>query len=447
MKDYLSSVMRSFVCALTSAALGALGITLMLALYDIPRTVDMDVLLWSGVLLVLALVSEVLARRSVSMLLYLLTSCAILYLGGEQIIARTVFTPASVGFPVLLRMCIWTSGAACAYACHKNPGSNAFVRLSDILILSIGIYMATLHGMDEAMNLPILSFALAALLMSMLVTASLRAGGESDSVIRGTGMGGYLVIGALLGICLLLAALLLSLSGGHVDNLVEAFLVIWPYICKIATQLLTTFGLFLAYLFGGQRMIKNQYAARDDSFAYQAGPMEMTQTAPQWVVYLVMGLIAMLILAVVIALLWALHRTKFGRTQKKKTRRKVTRTSKAGEAIRALIRSIIAFVSLELHYRAHRHTPQGLYVFAVRACRAKRIPRKKHESPGAYLRRLHTLLISQGNPSQLDELASLLDNALYGGMQVHLNRSQANAFAAQIRAIAAPPLINTKKSE
>ena len=49
MKDYLSSVMRSFVCALTSAALGALGITLMLALYDIPRTVDMDVLLWSGV--------------------------------------------------------------------------------------------------------------------------------------------------------------------------------------------------------------------------------------------------------------------------------------------------------------------------------------------------------------------------------------------------------------
>ena len=445
MKDFLMSIVRSFVCALCAAALGALSIALMLALYDIPRTVELDVACWALLLLALALISEVLARREASMLVTLIACCAALYFGGEQVVARTVFLPGSSGFPVFLHICIWSSGAACAYACNKEPGSNAFVRLSDVLIMSIGGYMATLYALNEALNAPILAFSLAALLLSMLVTAALRAGGESDSVIRGAGMGGYLVIGALLLFCLLLAALLLSLSSDHVNSLVDAFLVVWSFVSKLAMQLMTILGLCLAFLFGGQRMMQTQYAAQNDSIAYQVGAMEAMETAPQWVVYLVMGVIGALILAVVLVILWALRTARFGRARKKKIRRRVTRTSKAGEALRALMAKAAGAIAFELSYRTHRRTPQGLYVLAVRMGRIKRLPKRKSESGGAYLRRLHTIALEQQRVSTLDRLADMLDLALYSTAKPHLSRGEADAMAAQIRAISPPPLIRANQ--
>lgn len=447
MKDYISSVLRSFVCALTTAAYGALTIALMLALYDIPRTAQLAVLLWGGVLLAQSAACELLARRSMSMLAYLAVSAAILGFGGEQIVRYTTFTPASSGFPMLLRMCIWTSGAVCAYACQKEPGSNAFVRLSDILILSLGAYMATLYSLGEEMIPSVLALSLCALLLCMLISASLRAGGESDSVIRGTGMGGYLVIGLLLGLCLLLAALLLNVSGSHVSGLVEAFLLVWDVFSRAAMTMLTILGLLLARLFGGQRMMERQQIVHEDSPAYSSAIMQEMGTAPQWVVYLVMGLIGAVVLGVILAILWVLRSTKIGRTHKKKKRRKVTRSSHAMAAIRAALAKLCTLVTFELRYRANRRTPQGLYILAVRTGRIKRIPRKKHESPGAYIRRLHQMLLTQTGLSTLDRLADMLDRALYGDGKPHLSHGEADAFAAQIRAIAAPPIIKTGKSE
>lgn len=447
MKDFLSNAMRSFACAIGTTALGAQTIALMLALYDIPRTADIALGLWTGVLLVLAIVCELLSRRDLSMLGYVAAVSVILFFGGEQVIAHTAFIPASGGFPVLLRMCIWTSGAVCAYACQKEPGSNVFVRLSDVLILYTGAYMATLYALGEEMIMPVLVFALSALLLSMLVTASLRAGGESDSVIRGTGMGGYLVIGALLLVCLLLAALLLYISSGHVDSIVTLFLTVWNRLAGALKEALTVITLFLARLFGSPRMMEQQRIVQEDSLAYSGGAMKEMGTAPQWVTYLVMGVIAALILAAIIGILWALRSARLGRTAKKKTRRKVTRTSHVGAAIRAMIEKALGLITFELRYRAGRNTPQGLYVLAVRTCLTKRIPKKKHESPGAYLRRLHGMLCAQGVSSQLDQLAGILEDALYGGVQVQLEPSQAAAYAGQIRAIAAPPIIKTPKSE
>lgn len=447
MKDFLSGVMRSFACAICAAAFGALTIALMLALYDIPRTADIALGIWAGTLFVLAIVCELLSRRDLSMLGYVFAVAVILFFGGEQVVTRTVFIPASGGFPVLLRMCIWVSGAACAFACQKELGSNVFVRLSDVLILYTGAYMATLYALGEEMIMSVLVFALGALLLSMLVTASLRAGGESDSVIRGTGMGGYLVIGALLMICLLLVALLLYVSGGHVDNIVTLFLTIWNFLAGALKEALTVIALFLARLFGPPRMMEQQRIVQEDSLAYSGAAMKEMGAAPQWVVYLVMGVIAALILAAILGILWALRSTKLSRTRKRKTRRKVTRTSHIGAAIRALIAKAIGLITFELRYRANRNTPQGLYVLAVRTCLTKRIPKKKRESPGAYLRRLHGMLCAQGVSSQLDQLAGMLEDTLYGGIQAQLDPTQVAAFAGQIRAIAAPPIIKTQKSE
>ena len=444
MKDFLSGAIRSLACALVAAAFGALSVALMLALYDIPRTVHLAAAHWGCVLLALSLMCEWLSRRSVSMLAYLAAGAAILFFGGEQVIAHTVFIPGSSGFPILLRLCIWASGGVCAYACQKQPGSNVFVRLSDILILYIGFYMATLHGLGEAMILPILGFAFAALLISMLMTASLRAGGESDSVIRGTGMGGYLIIGVLLAICLLLAALLLSLSGSHVDSLVEVFLSLWHTFSGAAASAFTAIVLFLSRLFGPPRSIARPPAAQQDSFTYYGGPMEEMGTAPQWVVYLVMGVIAAAILAAILAILWALRNTKLSRTRKTKSSRKVTRTSRMGEAIRALLARIVDLITFELLYRANRRTPQGLYIYAVRSCRIKLLPKRASESAGAYIRRLHQILLKQTGLSTLDRLADMLDRTLYGDGKLHLSHGEADAFAVQIRTISAPSILKTK---
>lgn len=447
MKDSCMNIVRSFAASLCAAAFGALSIALMLALYDIPRTVELAVVPWGLLLAALSIVCHLLSLREPSMLVYLGVCCVILFFGGEQVIAHTVFIPGSGGFPIFLRICIWLSGAACAWACHKEPGSNAFVRLSDALILYIGLYMATLHGMNEAMIMPILGLALAALLLSMLVTAALRAGGESDSVIRGTGLGGYLVIGALLGACLFLAALLLSLSGGHVDSLVEAFLAVWRVLSGAVVRAFTAVVLFLSGLFGPPRAIARPPAAQQDSFVYSAGMMEEMGTAPQWVVYLVMGVIGAAILAAILAILWALRSAKLGCTQKNKIRRKVTRTSRMGEAIRALMAKAMELITFELLYRANRRTPQGLYVLAVRSCRIKLLPKLKNESAGAYIRRLHQILLKQTGLSTLDRLADMLDRALYGDGKPHLSRGEADAFAAQIRSIAPASMIKTTKSE
>ncbi len=447
MKDYLTSAIRSFVCALIAAASGALSIALMLSLYDIQRTADLAVLPWGCVLLVLSLVCELLSRRSVSMLAYLAIGSVILFLGGEQVVRHTIFTPASVGFPIFLRLCIWASGGVCAWACQREPGSNMFVRLSDLLIIYIGIYMATLHALAEEMIMPVLGFALFSLLASMLVAAALRAGGESDNVVRGTGMGGYLVIGALLAVCLLLAALLLTLSSGHVSGFVEAFLAVWRIVSGTAVQAFTSLILFLSGLFGPPRAIARRPAVQQDSLAYSGGMMEEMGAAPQWVVYLVMGVIAALILAAILAILWTLRGTKLSRASRKKSRRKVTRTSHIGEAIRTLIARITNLISFELLYRVNRHTPQGLYVYAVRTCRIKLLHKEKRESAGAYIRRLHGILLAQTGLSTLDRLADMLDRALYSGTQPRLGRGEADAFAAQIRSIVPASIIKSPKSE
>ena len=93
-----------------------------------------------------------------------------------------------------------------------------------------------------------------------------------------------------------------------------------------------------------------------------------------------------------------------------------------GEALRALIAKVMGSIAFELHYRANRRTPQGLYVYAVRSCRIKLLPKHKSESAGAYIRRLHKILLAQTGLSTLDRLADMLDRALYSDAKPHLSR-------------------------
>ncbi|MBQ4265070.1 MAG: hypothetical protein IJB85_06120 [Clostridia bacterium] len=447
MKETLTGIARSFVSALITAAFGALAIALMLTLYDMPRTVFLAFVSWGTLLLAQAVLNELLIRHDPPLLLFLLLNAAMLFWGSEQIAARTVFTPASSGFLIFLRLCIWLSGLTGALACRKEPGSNVFVRLSDTLILCTGIYMASTQGLGKPFIPSALALALAALALSLLLTASLRAGGESDSVVRGVGIGGYLVLFALLALCMLLAGGLLVLGSGRVDGIVNAFLAAWDLFGRVAMAAMTALGFLLAYLFGNRRMMEQRQITQQDSPAYQDVVMEELGAAPQWVSYLIMGLLAACAVALLFAVIWAMRGKRFGRIHRAKSHRRITRTSRIGETLRAWANNIAQTIAFELRYRANRKTPQGLYVLALRCCRVKRLPRRTDESPGAYIRRLHGILLAQKGLSTLDRLADMLDRALYGDGKPHLSRGEADAMAAQIRSIAAPPLIRLDKAD
>jgi len=436
MKDHLNAVLRSFAAALCSAALCLLTIALMLALYDVERTFHPACLRWALLLLAQAAVCELLVWRGVSMLVYLAVNAALMLASVRMVTAHTPFIPGSHGFPVLLGWMTAACGMHLAYAGQKLPGSNFFVRYADVLIACVVLYLASVFGMNEAFHPETVGFALLAIILSMVTTASLRAGGESDSVIRGTGLGGWLVLGALVLVCLLLTASVISVSGGHVDSLVGFLMILWDHFCAACTLLLNILARIIL-LFAGKPKAYRQDTPPPQAEAPALEAMEIV-SAPDWIVYVFIALIIGLIILTVAVILYALHGMKLSRTGRLPRKRKVMRRSHFLSALRALVRRIADRIAFEIAYRRYRRTPQGLFILARRTGRLRRLPYKPCESAGAYLRRYHAALLAQGTDSSLDALAAQLDAALYGKEHIRLSRQEYEAFALQVAALHFP---------
>jgi len=433
MKQHLTNILRGFACSLAASGLGALLIALMLALYDIPRTVELAILPWALLLFALSAVCEILYARGTNMLILVAVCGLSLYFGGEQVTVRTIFLPGSSGFPVLLRLLVWGSGAACAYAVHKLPPSDLFVRLADALIVSLTVYLAACFFLGDALIAPIVAFSLAALCLCLLTAASLRAGGESDRVIRGTGTGGLLILGALLSVCALLVSALLSLVSGRVNGIVDALLAAWSAIVRVVSRVFELFVRFIA-LFAPKPVQYNMTLSPEDSMPMSSMGVEVTAQMPRWVIWLFITFVAALALAAVIAILFALRGTKLSRAPRRKARR-ITRQSRMLEALLARLRALREALAFEAAYKRNRRTPQGLYILAVRRCRLTKLKKRAGESPSAFIRRLHAHLIAVSGMSTLNALADKLERALYAGESVPLSHGESDAFAAQIQAL------------
>lgn len=433
MRQSLSNALRGFFCGLAACALGALIIALMLALYDIPRTVVLAAAPWILMLLMLALSCEAIAVRNGNLLLFVIVCAGLLFFGGEYIVSQTQFIPGSSGFPVFLRVLVWISGFSCAYAVHKLPSSDVFVRLSDTLIIAVAVYLGMLFLLGDAVIAPILLLALSALAGCLITAAALRAGGESRHVVCGSGFGGLLILLIPLLVSVLLMGILAALFGGHVNSFVDFLLTVWAFVSGIARRALMLFARLIT-LFAPKPVQYNMTLSQDDSLALSMSGIEVGAKMPQWVIYLFIGFIALLAAAAVLGLLWALRGTKISRTRRR-TPRRVTRQSRMLEALLARIRAIREALAFEAAYKKHRRTPQGLYVLAVHACRLTKLRKQPSESPGAFIRRLHAYLLDKSGLSTLDALADKLDRALYAGESVPLSRGESDAFAAQIQAL------------
>ena len=435
MKDHLGAVLRSFAAALCSAALCLLTIALMLALYDVERTFLPACAQWALFLLVQAAVCELLVSRGASMLVYLAVNAALTAACVHTVTANTAFIPGSNGFPVLLGWMVSACGMHLTYAAQKLPGSNFFVRYADVLIASVVLYLASVFGLSEAFHTKTLGFALLALILAMMTTASLRAGGESDSVIRGTGIGGWLVLGALVFLCLILTAAVISVSSGHVDGVVSFLVFLWQHFCAACRLLLNVLARIIALFAGKPKAYRNDPPAQQSDMP-DMGAVEIA-AAPDWIVYVFIALIVGLIAFAVIAVLYMLHGTKLSHRKRARSRRKVTRQSHFLQALRELVQKTADMISFEIAWRRHRRTPQGLYVLARRTGMLHKLPQKRSESAGAYLRRYHQALLEKGSDSALDALSAQLDEALYGGQTIRLTAQEYERYAAQIASLRA----------
>jgi len=251
--------------------------------------------------------------------------------------------------------------------------------------------------------------------------------------VHGSGAFGLLILLLPIAVCVLLMGALTALFGGHVNGVVDFLLAVWAIAAGVAAQALKLFARFIA-LFAPRPVQYDMTLAQDDSIALSMSGAEVGAKMPQWVVYLFMALIALLIIAAILGLLWVLRGTKISRS-KRRTPRRVTRQNKMLEAILTRIREIREALAFEAAYKLHRRTPQGLYVFAVRACRLTKLRKRPSESPGAFIRRLHSHLLEKSGLSTLDALADKLDRALYAGERVPLSRGEHDAFTAQIHAL------------
>jgi len=436
MKEHLSAAVRSFVCAIVAASLGALLIVLMLALYDIDRTVALDIRTWVLALALQAVINEILLARGTTQLLFLAVNGALLFFFSGRLVSATVFIPGSSGFPVLLRMLFFSSGIAGAAAAQKDPGSNVFVRCADALICGAATYLAAAFFLGDALHFPVLGLSLIGILLTMMLTASLRAGGESDSVVRGTGIGGWLVLLGLLALCLLFTAGILGASTGHVESLVEFIRFIWQILYLIGRGALYALAWFLSLFVSRYGYIRNEPVA-DMQETPDLAPFTVPDT-PQWIVYVFWAVILGAAAVVIVVILRALAGAKLTKTRTVRRRRRVTRKSHFLAALRAMLSAFLASASFEIAYRFGAPSVQRLYVLAVRTGRLHRLSKKSGETPGAYLRRFHLALTAQAAESSLDRLAVLLDAALYGGAKAQLSGSEYESYARQIRQLHSP---------
>ncbi|MBQ7053029.1 MAG: hypothetical protein IJN79_09530 [Clostridia bacterium] len=437
MKEHIGRALRSFTAAMACAGLSSLAIALMLTLYDIERSMTLAALPWAALTLLQAFVCQALLSRSTTLLAYTLLNGALTAFGVHHVVTGTVFIPGSEGFPILLGFCAALSMLICAFCAQHQPGSDVFIRCTDALIIAIILLLVTASGLQKTPIPSALLLSSGALLLCVLMTAALRAGGESDSVIRGSGAGGCLVLFALLTLCLLSALALTAAAGGRIDGLVSMLMLVWSAVSRVLKAGLTLLAHFTALIAPKPRYQQRQ-ALYTDEIAIQQGDMLPRGAAPDWVVYLFLAVVGAVILVLLVLLALALHGKKLNARHTARRRRKVTRTSHFLSALLALCRRISDSVSFEIAYRFGRRSPQRLLILAQRTGRLRLLPRRKSESGGAYIRRLHGVLLERGVPSGLDILAEKLDRALYSDEDVRISAGEFDAFAMQIRQLPMP---------
>lgn len=391
-------------------------------------TFQVPIGIWLFLLMLHFLVNDMIARKGVSMNLYIIVNLAAVL--GELAVVLRGAAWGHDSLAVILGIGICCVGGHCAAEAYHLPESNQLVRYVDLLIGMFGMYLYFAYQTKTSYDGICVGLTGAALLLDFYSINRLRTGEEADSVIQGAGAGGKLLLLLLICASFVFTGGIVGLASGQIHSIVDVFLyllrcigaaaaMIFGFVEKIFTIIL----LFIISFFPDappqtQEMLWQQMG-RDTKEAVE----EVGVVLPEWVIWLFFGC---LLLGLFVMVLYQFRGVTVQRKKQKRSRKRIVRKSRLFQAIKACCLYLAEKLTFEWKYQKYKKTPQGLFVLAEREGKRHGCRRLIKESPGAYLRRLDP---------ELGQLAELLDECYYAGTVRRLTEEEYRDYAEKISSV------------
>ena len=433
-RDYL----RNVSMPLSDAALFSL------ALYHLPtltktQTVAVDLGAWVIFLLLLVLVNEFMTGVRAPVNLYFIVNAAGIAAGSLLTVRNSACFPELKWFPVCLACCVAVTGIHCAAVSVRPPKANNILRYADGLVVITAFYLYAVYQTGLEWDRGVLILGIGAIVLDLTAVNQVRIREEGVSVIRGSGAGSRLALGALTAGILCLTGAIVGFASGRIHSLVD--LVLFLAVC-VGRVIGAVFGAISGVLGNILRFLlmllpDAPLESGGETVAAAAGAAEEEVTREPTALPLWAGkaAVAVLLLCLVVWILLKFRRVRLKRPERGRKTVRTVRTSHFLESVREQAGRLAAAAVFEVQYRKNRKTPEGLFVLAERTGRRKRIIRKKDESPGAYVRRLAER-DGQDRPAgieRLDHLAEILDQVYYGEGGRTLSPEEYRSYAQAVK--------------
>ncbi len=350
---------------------------------------------WCLYLGILFLADDLLARFGVSMNFYLFFNGAVILAGSFLVVRGSACVPYENSFFAYLGAGAAATGIHGAVCGYRLPGADRILRYVDVLIVVTGFYLYAVFESGRGIHREAMGLGLAVMVLDLMVVNRLRTGDEAHFVIRGTGMGSRLILAGMFGVSLMATTILVGAASGQVHSAVDVFLLIMGYALQVLEAFFTVVGWILAkiillFLWFSPTVSQGTRENIGENLGFATQEIAGEGTGIFFWVFAFGG-----ILALVLVLAWVFYQLRHVRVERRRTvfrKSRAVRKSYFWKELLALGKKAREWVVFEGNYCLYRNTPEGVYVFAERLGRRKRIRRRKAEAPGEYMRRLAVLL-------------------------------------------------------
>lgn len=392
---------------------------------------------WIAVLAVQFLADYFMILHGTSMNFYLIFNTVAMAGGSFLTVYLSRCVPQNISMMVFLGTCVVITGCHCALAAYQMPDSNLMVGYVDTLIFVFAVYLYFSYQESGTYDGTCVMVTFAAVVLNFLSINQLRTGAEAGHVIQGAGTGGKMILAGILIGSLLLTAGVVGLASGQIHSMVDLLLYVMQRVWSVLSVIGSVIGKILMAVILLIVMIfpSTPPAARQELWMQVKEEVEeqteiVENVLPDWVLWVLFGL---MLIALVGVILYEFRGVKIERRRQKRSQRKIVRKSRFFAALKAFLHRLKENLEFEIRYRRHRKTPQGLLVLAERVGRqqSRSLGRREQESPGAYLRRLGSVM----DRDAFYELAQILDEIYYAGKSRILTDAEYSRYAAQIQGI------------
>lgn len=394
--------------------------------------------LWLGVVCLQFLIGYAMLSAGTAVNRYLVFHGAAIVGSCVLVLRYSYCNPGWDSMRWFLGMFVLAAGVHSAVASWRLPESNHILRYVDAQIILLAFYLYTEFRSGHQGSAEYTVLPLAAMFLDLLTVNRLRTGGEQENVIHGAGTGGKLLLAVIGAGCLVLTAVIVGRGAEEIHTAVDVLVVFLGYLWSVVNLFFYIVAVILAgiILIFAWLLPSTPQAARENMQEMVQENVEVVaelaeEAIPLWVFEL-LGILPLLGIAG-----WILYRYR-GKTLKRikriSRRRNVVRKSRLFAALKEVLRNLRERLVFEVNYRRYRKTPQGLFVLAERTGKRCKLPRKKQESPGEYLRRLESEL-GMGEAKSLCQLAGLLDRIWYAGQDCALEPEEYKRYVKVIQNI------------